>query len=87
MVLGAQGERRTITANVNECLSTTESTRGAEGKGLDGLPTTNVVKTNSGRPALLLLYPAPSPSHVSARRYERGRLDAVSRSGPIRKPE
>ena len=33
----------TITAKVNECLSTTESTPGAEGKGLDGLPTTSVV--------------------------------------------
>lgn len=52
-VLGAQGERRAITAKVNESLSTTESTRGAEGKGLDGLPTTSVVETESGRPALL----------------------------------
>jgi hypothetical protein len=33
----------TITAKVNESLSTTESTLGAEGKGLDGLPTTSVV--------------------------------------------
>lgn len=39
-VLGAQ-ERGTVT--INESLSTTESTLVAEGKGLDGLPTTSVV--------------------------------------------
>lgn len=36
---------------VNECLSTTESTLGAAGKGLDGLPTTSVVGKNTGRTA------------------------------------
>jgi hypothetical protein len=32
---------------LNECLSTNESTLGAEGKGLDGLPTTSVVERNT----------------------------------------
>lgn len=46
-VLGVQDERETSTAKVNECLSTNESTLGAAGKGLDGLPTTSVVGRNT----------------------------------------
>ena len=37
----------TSIAKINECMSTNESTLSAEGKRLDGLPTTNVVGRNT----------------------------------------